>query len=162
MAYEGKANALVSLNRGPEAETLLKEALREPRTQSKLGHETQLLILLGELARKTGHDEQAARYLEEASQRANKLRFYRMDAQAMFDLASIYREKGNLAEAEDRLNKGIDASRKVGDRYFLPRDLTALAELKAQIGHPAERGKPWNRGYKSTPGIYCLTDICRA
>jgi ATP/maltotriose-dependent transcriptional regulator MalT len=83
MAYEGKANALVSLNRGQEAETLLKEALREARTQSKLGHETQLLILLGELARKTGHDEQAARYLEEASQRANKTRFYRMDAQAM-------------------------------------------------------------------------------
>jgi CHAT domain-containing protein len=169
MAYEGKATALVALNREPEAETLLEEALGEAQAQSKLGHETQLLILLGELARKSGHDEQAPRYLEEAAQRANKLHFYRMDAQAMFDLATIYREKDNLAEAEDRLNKGIDASRKVGDRYYLPRDLTALAELKAQIGHLTEAHQLYRQAediidgmLSSTPGPYTESTLVGA
>src|SRR5271157_2050093 len=138
MAYEGKADALVALNRKPEAELLLKEALRQAQAESKLGHETQVLILLGELAQKSGDPEQAVKYLEEAAQHATKLQFFRMDAYAMFDLATIYREKGDLAKAEDTLSKGVDAGRKVGDRYYLPRDMEALAELKAQNGHLAE------------------------
>ncbi|HUI71834.1 MAG TPA: CHAT domain-containing protein, partial [Spirochaetia bacterium] len=50
----------------------------------------------------------------------------------------IYREKGDLVLAEDRLSKGVDVSRRVGDRYYLPRDLKTLAELKAQNGHIRE------------------------
>ena len=58
--------------------------------------------------------------------------FFRMAAQAMFDLAKIYRDAGDLRSAEDRASIGVEVSRKVGDRYYLPRDLTVLADLKAR------------------------------
>ena len=60
--------------------------------------------------------------------------FFRMAAQAMFDLAKIYRDAGDLQSAEDRASIGVEVSRKVGDRYYLPRDLTVLADLKARQG----------------------------
>ena len=52
----------------------------------------------------------------------------------MIDLAGLYREAGDLKRAEISASAGVDASRRVGDRYYLPRDLTVLADLKAQRG----------------------------
>src|SRR5579859_538375 len=169
MAYEGKADALVALNRKGEAEALLKEALREAQAESKLGHEMQMLVLLGEFAEKSGERNQAVQYLEDAAQRAARSRYYRTEAQAMFDLATIYIENGDLTDAEDRLNKGVKASRKVSDRYFLPRDLNALAELKTQTGHPDEAHKLYQEAediidgmLANTPGVYSESSLVSA
>jgi hypothetical protein len=63
-----------------------------------------------------------------------RLNFYRMVADAMFELAKVYQQQGELKKAEDRLTAGLDASQRVSDRYYVPRNLTALAELKAQEG----------------------------
>ena len=52
----------------------------------------------------------------------------------MIDLAGLYRDAGDLKSAEEYASAGVDASRRVGDRYYLPRDLTILAELKALRG----------------------------
>src|SRR5258708_12143326 len=52
----------------------------------------------------------------------------------MIDLAGLYRDAGDLKSAEERASVGVDASRRVGDRYYLPRDLTVLADLKARRG----------------------------
>jgi hypothetical protein len=52
----------------------------------------------------------------------------------MIDLAGLYRDAGDLKAAEMSASAGVEASRRVGDRYYLPRDLTVLAELKAQRG----------------------------
>src|SRR5438445_8329280 len=56
----------------------------------------------------------------------------------MIDLAGLYRDAGDLKSAEDRASIGVDASRRVGDRYYLPRDLTVLADLKARRGASSE------------------------
>jgi CHAT domain-containing protein len=56
----------------------------------------------------------------------------------MIDLAGLYREAGDLQSAEESATLGVDASRRVGDRYYLPRDLTVLADLKAQRGSLGE------------------------
>ena len=72
--------------------------------------------------------------------------FYRMAAQAMLDLARIYRDDGDLRSAEDRAAIGVDVSRKVGDRYYLPRDLTVLADLKA-----ARETQSVLKGYTTRP-----------
>src|SRR5205823_7845618 len=50
----------------------------------------------------------------------------------------LYRGAGDLQSAEQSATLGVDASRRVGDRYYLPRDLTVLADLKAQRGYLAE------------------------
>ncbi len=138
MAYEGKAELLASMDRRPEAIALLNEGLQEARAQAKQGHEIQFLILLGKVYADAKDHDKALEYLEAAGTLAQKLKYYRVLAQAMFELAKINLERGNLRKAEQWLAIGLDASRRVGDKYFLPRDLSTLAELKFRRGQIKE------------------------
>ncbi len=138
MAHEGKAEALAALGRRPEAIALLTQALEEARSQGKKGHEIQLLIILGGVYAGARDYAKALEHLETAGQLAQERRYYRILAQAMLDLARIYLDQGELAKAEQRLAVGLDASRRVGDKYFLPRDLSTLAELKLKRGQVGE------------------------
>lgn len=134
MAYEGESSALVAQDKVSEAKDKLERALTVARENQKLGHETMILQLMGELAIRTGDRPAATKYLEQSGQLAQKYNFYRTLGQSMIDLAGLYREAGDLKGAEASASAGVDASRRVGDRYYLPRDLTVLADLKAQRG----------------------------
>ena len=138
MGYEGKAQALVALGRPDEAKRVLQDALAKARSQQKRGHEAQLLIVLGKLAAQNGNKQEAIADLEDAGQFAARVQFYRMEADAMFELAKLYRDSGDLATADDRATQGLVASQRVGDRYYVPRNLTILADLKARRGRIAE------------------------
>ena len=135
MAYEGKAQALVAMGKADEAKRVLDGALTKARSQDKRGHEAAILILLASVAEKTGDKNQAIADLENAGQFATNVQFYRMEADAMFELARLYRDRGDLATAEARASQGLEASQRVGDRYYMPRNLTILADLKARRGH---------------------------
>lgn len=134
MAYEGESNALFSQGKLSEAREMLTRALAVARENQKLGHETMILQLLGELEMREGNREAAMDYLEQSRELAQKYSFYRTLGQSMIDLAALYRDGGELKSAEERATIGVDASRRVGDRYYLPRDLTVLADLKARRG----------------------------
>jgi CHAT domain-containing protein len=138
MAYEGKAQALVASGRTDEAKRVLDDALTKARSQRKRGHEAQLMILLGRLMAQMGDRTQAIAYLEGAGQFATQVQFFRMEADAMFELAKLYRDSGDLATADARATQGLAASQRVGDRYYVPRNLTILADLKARRGRIAE------------------------
>jgi CHAT domain-containing protein len=138
MGYEGKAQALVAVGRADEAKRVLEDALTKARLQQKRGHEAQLLILLGKLAVHNGDRQQSIFYWENAGQFAARVQFFRMEADAMFELAKLYRDGGDLAVADARATEGLAASQRVGDRYYVPRNLTILADLKARRGHIAE------------------------
>src|SRR6266436_5506341 len=138
MAYEGESESLVSQGKVSEARDKLEHALTVARQNQKLGHETMILQLLGELAVRTGDHQVAMKYLKQSGDLAQKYKFYRTVGQSMIDLAGLYREAGDLQSAEQSATLGVDASRRVGDRYYLPRDLTVLADLKAQRGSLAE------------------------
>ena len=138
MGYEGKAQALVALGRPDEAKAVLQDALAKARSQQKRGHEAQLLIILGKLAEQSGNKQEAIADLEDAGQFAARVQFYRMEADAMFELARLYRDSGDLATADARATQGLAASQQVGDRYYVPRNLTILADLKARRGRIAE------------------------
>jgi tetratricopeptide (TPR) repeat protein len=118
MAYEGKAEALVALGRTDEAKRVLEDALTKARSQQKRGHEAQLLILLGRLMAQAGDKTQAIAYLEGAGQFATQVQFFRMEADAMFELAKLYRDSGDLATADARATQGLAASQRVGDRHL--------------------------------------------
>ena len=134
MAYEGKGDALLALNRPGEARTILEKALAEAKREDKRGHEADCLILLGKLFRRENDQAKAVESLEAAGALANSLKFYRMVADTMFELAPIYQQQGDFRTAEARLSMGLEASQRVGDRYYIPRNLTSLADLKAQQG----------------------------
>jgi CHAT domain-containing protein len=138
MGYEGKAQALVALGRPDEAKRVLQEALAKARSQQKRGHEAQLLIVLGKLAAQTRNKQEAIAALEDAGQFAARVQFYRMEADAMFELAKLYRDSGDLATADARATQGLVASQRVGDRYYVPRNLTILADLKVRRGRIPE------------------------
>src|ERR1700722_13990738 len=138
MAYEGKARALVSLGKPQEAKAVLDDALGKARSQQKRGHEAELFILLGRLASQTGDRKEAIADLESAAQFTKRVQFFRMEADAMFELATLYRDAGDLPTAEERATDGLEASQRVGDRYYVPRNLTILADLKARRGRVSE------------------------
>jgi CHAT domain-containing protein len=138
MAYEGESQALVAQGRVPEAKDKLEQAMTIARANQKRGHEAMILLSLGELALQTGDRPGAMKYLEQAADISQRYKFYRTVGQAMIDLAGLYRDAGDLKSAEERASVGVDASRRVGDRYYLPRDLTILADLKARRGSSAE------------------------
>ncbi len=138
MGYEGKAQALVALGRPDEAKAVLQDALAKARSQQKRGHEAQLLVILGKLAEQSGNKQEAITDLEAAGQFAARVQFYRMEADAMFELARLYRDSGDLATADARATQGLAASQQVGDRYYVPRNLTILADVKARRGRIAE------------------------
>src|SRR5208282_5125617 len=118
MGYEGKAQALISLGKTEEARSVLESALAKAQSQEKRGHEAQLLILLGRLSAQTGNRQQALRYLEDAGQFATSVQFYRIEADAMYELAQLYRDAGDLTKADARATQGVTASQQVGDRYY--------------------------------------------
>jgi CHAT domain-containing protein len=138
MAYEGESQTLAAQGKMTEAKDELERALKVARANQKRGHEAMILLSLGELAIQTGDRQQATRYLQEAGDISQKYNFYRTVGQSMIDLAGLYRDAGDLKSADARAVIGVDASRRVGDRYYLPRDLTVLADLKALRGNPAQ------------------------
>jgi CHAT domain-containing protein len=158
MGYEGRAQALVSLGRTDEAKVVLENALTKARTQEKRGHEAQLLILLGRLAAQRGDRQQAVKDLEDAGQFATQAQFYRMEADAMFELAQIYRDTGDLATADARATQGLAASQRVGDRYYVPRNLTMLADLKARRGSFAEANALYEQAEDVIEGMLISVD----
>src|ERR1700693_1854882 len=138
MAYEGESQALAAQGKMSEAVDKLDRALTIARAKQKRGHEAMILLSLGELALQSGDRQGAMNYLEQAGQIAQTYNFYRTEGQAMIDLAGLYRDAGDLKSAEERATLGVAASKRVGDRYYLPRDLTILADFKAQRRSTAE------------------------
>ena len=158
MAYEGKAQALVASGRTDEAKRVLEDALTKARSQQKRGHEAQLLILLGRLTAQMGDRTQAIAYLESAGQFATQVQFFRMEADAMFELAKLYRDAGDLATADARATQGLAASQRVGDRYYVPRNLTILADLKARRGRTGEANALYEQAEDVIEGMLISVD----
>ena len=137
---------------------MLESALTKARSQEKRGHEAQLLILLGKLEAQTGNRQQALTYLEDAGQFATRLQYYRMEADAMFELATLYRDGGDLVTADARATQGLAASQQVGDRYYVPRNLTMLADLKARRGRFAEANALYEQAEDVIEGMLLSVD----
>jgi CHAT domain-containing protein len=134
MAFEGKAEALIGQRKLAQAEEPLNEALIVARRDRVRKHESMILINFGELAVLTGDRERGMSYFQEASRVSANYKLYRNLAQVMINLVDIYKDSGDLKAAERCASIAVDASRRVGDRFYLPRDLAMLAKLKAGRG----------------------------
>lgn len=152
-AAVGDAEALAGLDRSAEASQLLENLLSKAKEQQAQWHQVSVLVTLGELAT-NAHDLQIAKYyLLSAADAGRKLHLYRDVAQAMFDLARIYQAENNLKSADAGLRAGLNASRHIGDRYYIPRDLTAAAELKVAEGKYKQADVLFERAEAVVDGI---------
>jgi CHAT domain-containing protein len=136
-AYEGRARILIRQGKLAEAQPYLDRALTVAKNGEMRMDEIQVLILLGERAMQAGDRQAAINHLEEAGALAHKYQWFYMVSQAMFDLTTVYRESGDLQSSEERAASAVSADRQLNSRYYLPRDLTVLADVKALRGDAA-------------------------
>jgi tetratricopeptide (TPR) repeat protein len=134
----GYAEALAGEGDWDRARNLLYDALAEARFEGDFFHQADALIVLGEIASKTRELELAKHYFNQAATIANTLKLYRTSALAMSDLASVYRIQGKFAQADVAVQVALKADHHLGDRYYMPRDLAALAELKVAENQPRQ------------------------
>jgi CHAT domain-containing protein/tetratricopeptide (TPR) repeat protein len=137
-AFEGKSRTLIQQNRLAEAQQMLNQALEVAKRTEQFGDQTEILVLLGELESRTGHTEQAINDWRQSVSLGTRYGWFHMVAKSAFDLSKLYRVSGDLQSADDFASIGVEASRRTGDGYFLPRDLTVLADLKVLRGRTAE------------------------
>jgi CHAT domain-containing protein len=131
MTYTEKARALAAVGQELEATQLLQTALNVARERQSYGYQADLLIQMARLSLKTNRQSIAIDQLQQAFELANKVDARRLVSQAALELSNIYRDHGQLDGAEQALARGIEATRNAGDRYTLPRYLSAFAEIKA-------------------------------
>jgi CHAT domain-containing protein len=153
MAYGGEAGALSGLHKTAEATKLLEQALTAARSQENKANEADLLVQIGEVAMADHRVAEAKAKFTEAGGIAGRLRMYRTLSYAMFDLANVDRQLGDKGSASEALKAGLNASHRLGDRYYLPRDLTALAEIAAVQNHFRQADKLFGQAEDVLDGI---------
>src|SRR5436309_7861764 len=158
MAYEGNDQSIVAVGKPSESRAVIEDSLIKARAQQKRGHEAELLIRLSLVAESTGDNTQAIQVSEQAGQFATSVQFYRIEADAMVELAKLYRDRGDLATADARATQGLAASQRVGDRYYVPRNLTILADLKARGGRIAEADALYEQAEDVIEGMLISVD----
>jgi CHAT domain-containing protein/tetratricopeptide (TPR) repeat protein len=134
LTYAGKAAALVALGRRGEAKQLLEHALGVAKDTQSVGFQIDLLVQLGLLANRIGQTEEAEIRFEEAARLGEQASGWRAVSQAYFELSKLYQRAGNLVAAERAAKQCVAASRRVGDRFFLPRYLARQADIQVKRG----------------------------
>ena len=132
---------------------MLERALTAARSQENRTNEADLLVQMGEVAMADHKVAEAKSQFTEAGRIAGRLRMYRTLSYAMFDLAEVERQLGDKQSTSDALQSGLNASRRLGDRYYLPRDLTALAEIAASKNHFREADRLFGQAEDVLDGI---------
>jgi CHAT domain-containing protein len=153
LAVAGKAKALIALNKRAEAEKLFQETLDRARLRDRHGLAATILTEFAEAARQAGDRTRAIQYFEEAGTLAGRNELHRIVAMAMFGLAKLYRDVGDLETAEDRAAKGVEASQKVGETYELPARLALLAKLRSDRGKFEEADRLYEQAEDVIDGL---------
>ena len=138
LVYTGKTKALVALGRAAEAKELLEHALAVAKQLNSVGYQAEIGYQLGLLASKGGNTMEAARRFEEAARLGEEVEGWRTVAQAQFELSRIYEAQKNLPAAERAARAGVIATRRLTDRFFLPRYLAREADLEIKLGRIRE------------------------
>jgi CHAT domain-containing protein len=113
---------------------VLDAAIKRARTEGNLYALSQLSVVAG-IATKSSDSSKAIQYLNEAVQISSSKGFDHVFSWSTIQLASVYRNVGNLDAAEALATNAVAAVRSLEDRYHLPEDLTLLADVEARRGN---------------------------
>jgi CHAT domain-containing protein len=152
MAYEGEARGLIALHRYVEAGHVLDEAIEKAQTQSAFAAEAQLLVVRG-LGDMATHLAQSIQDLRQSTAFCQQHDFQHVLAWATFELATGYRQQGNLAQAQRYASLAEQRTEDVDDKYHLPEDLALMADLAAEAGHVREADRLYGRAEDVTNGL---------
>src|SRR5262249_3224666 len=130
MTLDGKADALLKLDRAAEAEDLIRAALAEAEKQGSLGYEAELTLRLGLIALHRKDTKGALEAMARAAEYARAVGGNRIVAGIAIERAHTLRATNRVSEAEAVLRDGVSASRRMGERLLLPRLLAELADVE--------------------------------
>jgi CHAT domain-containing protein len=153
LAYRGEAATLIGLHETEQAKKLLTHALATARAENDFSHEAELMVRAGEAAMAENRIGEAQSQFLDAGRIAEKLNLYRTVDEAMFDLAAADRQLNDTNGAMSALRAGLKASQRLGDRYYVPRNLAAQAELKAAAHKPRDAERMFEQAEDVLDGI---------
>jgi CHAT domain-containing protein len=130
IAYSGIVTALIGTGDYAQAKQIADEALRKAQSEDRQIATAEMLMLAGDLDLAENDLLGAESYYQRAGQITNQLSFVRGITETMFALSNVEQRLDHKKAAVRALQIAVSASRRLGDRYYLPRDLTALAELR--------------------------------
>ena len=136
---------LVGLEKFDEAEALGRSIIREAALRNRKVKEAQALITLARIQEKTGRQDEAVQTLNLAERLTLNGTFNRLSADIQFQLADIYRQRGQNEMAEHRLARGVTIAQNTPEIWLLPARLESLAELKAADGKYLEADALYHR-----------------
>ena len=152
MAYEGKARGLIALHQNAEAKQVLEEAIRQAQAQNALAAEAQLLVVRGK-QEATANPQQAIKDLGAAIDFCKQHRFHHALAWGTFELAIVYRDHGDFAQAERYAATAERETEALEDKYHLPEDLALMAGLAAKAGRTRAADSLYRRAEDVTEGL---------
>jgi tetratricopeptide (TPR) repeat protein len=138
MTLDGKADALLKLDRAEEAEDVVKAALAEAKAQGSLGYQAELTLRLGLIALHRKDMTRALDAMAHAAEYARTAGGNRILAGIAMERARVLRAGNRTTEGEAAIREGVRASRSMGERLLLPRLLAELADIEISTGRRAD------------------------
>lgn len=137
MTLLAKGSTLAKLRRYAEAENCLRAALTAAEERGALGYQSELLLSLGVIAAQQNQPERALNLIDKASGLAHEAGANRILAEIDLEMSKVQFALHHRAEAERTLAAGVKLARAMNDRFYLPKLLARLAQVKADAGlHP--------------------------
>ncbi len=145
LVHQGRLQALRGMGKLDAAEQLAEEIIAQARAGQRHVKETIALITASTVTIAKGDEAKAVEQLEAAITLAQNGGFKRLLANAQFNLADIYRQKGELRKAEPLAAAAAESTQSSGDIYPLPMRLRVLAQLQASQGKYREASATYDR-----------------
>ncbi len=103
--------------------------------------------------RSVSNPKQAIEYLEAATSLSEEAGFRHAFAWSTLELAKVYRDEGDLDDAQTYATEAIEALQDIQDKYHLPGHLALLAELEAKKAEFAKAEAFYERAADVVEGL---------
>lgn len=153
IAYSGIVTALAGTGDYVQAKQVTDNALRKAQAEQRQIATAEMLMLAGDLDLAQNNLLAAECHYQEAGQITRQFNFLRGIAETMFALSEVEQRLNRRKAAVIALQIALAASRGLGDRYYLPRDLTALAEMRTADKRYREAEKLFEEAENALDGI---------
>ena len=137
-----RIRALINLPEGPkreaglaQAQGLVEESMVLARSTNTLGAQAELLNQAGIIAKRKGDLSGAAKYFSETADVARRADLPRMQAEALYNAARLYRAQGQLVRAKAAISTAINQQNKAQEAFDLPLYIAEKGEIESGLHH---------------------------
>ena len=144
-AREIQVDVLLGLHRIVAARDVTDDLLQRARASSETSHEASGLMLAAEISVAEKSDGEALASLNQAIALSKSAGLPRLLEVAYAQKGTIYRDRGELAKAEQCAELAAEAAQESGDLWGVPARLATLARLQTARGRYPEADRTYER-----------------